>query len=248
MILKALIIDDEVNGADSLFLLIKNFFPEVEVISKAYSGKEGILKIAKYQPDIVFLDIQMPHMNGFEMLSEIANINFHTIFTTAHDDYALKAFKVNATDYLLKPVEIDDLRNAIGKVKSRIRTNSYADVEAIIKSIRKNENELEKLPVSGSEGIIFILVDEIIYLSADSNYTNIFTVNGKKFTEAKTLKEFENTLPASKFMRVHHASLINVKFIEKYVKGDGGYVVMKDGSMVKVSRRKKAEFLERMGL
>lgn len=248
--MNALIIDDEVNGAESLQRLIELISKDVNVLGLCHSGKEGIEKIKLLKPEIIFLDVDMPGMSGFEMLSKIDDKYFEIIFTTAYDEYAIKAFKVNATDYLLKPIDADDLTNAIAKVKERFNKKNDSTVlkiEALLQTLKPEKVTIARLPINTNEGIIFVPFDEVQYLIASSNYTDIFLMNGKKYTATKTLKDFEDTLPKNIFYRIHNAHMVNIKHVVKYVRGDGGYVVMKNGESLEVSRRKKVEFLEKLG-
>ncbi len=250
--IKALIIDDEVNGAESLQLLINMVSSEVKVMDLCHSGKTGIEKIRSLKPDVVFLDVDMPGMSGFEMLGKIDSINFDIVFTTAYDEYAIKAFKVNATDYLLKPIDADELLNAIEKVKARCMKKQSESplikMEELLQALKPEKTANDRLPINTADGIIFMPYDEVQYLIASSNYTDIFLVNGKKYTAAKTLKDYEDSLPESVFYRIHNAHIVNIKHVDKYVRGDGGYVLMKDGKNLEVSRRKKIEFLEKLGV
>jgi two-component system LytT family response regulator len=248
--MNALIIDDEVKGAELLQLLLELVSSDVKVIGICNSGKDGIEKIKLLKPDVVFLDINMPGMSGFEMLNKIEDINFEIVFTTAYDEYAIKAFKINAADYLLKPIDSDDLANAINKVKNRLLKKDDSPllkIEELLKALKPDKVVNDRLPINTSDGIIFVPYEEVQYLIASSNYTDIFLENGKKYTATKTLKDFEDTLPETIFYRIHNAHMVNIKHVVKYVRGDGGYVVMKNGESLEVSRRKKVEFLEKLG-
>lgn len=250
MIMNALIIDDEVKGAELLQLLLEMVSPEVKVIGICNSGKDGIEKIKLLKPDIIFLDINMPGMSGFEMLNKIKDIDFEIIFTTAYDEYAIKAFKVNAADYLLKPIDSDELVNAIKKVQNLLTKkveSPLIKMEDLLKVLKPDKAPNDRLPINTNDGIIFVPYDEIQYLIANSNYTDIFLENGKKYTATKTLKDFEDTIPDTIFYRIHNAHMVNIKHVAKYVRGDGGYVIMLNGESLEVSRRKKAEFLEKLG-
>lgn len=249
--IKALIIDDEINGAESLQRLTELVTKDIEIVGLCNSGKAGIESIILLKPDLIFLDVDMPGMSGFEMLSKIENKNFEIIFTTAYDEYAIKAFKVNAVDYLLKPIDADDLINAIQKVKDRLNKkyeSSVLKIEELLHSLKTEKTTPSRLSINTNDGIIFVPFDEIQYLIASSNYTDIFLVNGKRYTATKTLKDFEDNLPDTLFYRIHNAHIVNVKHIEKYVRGDGGYVVMKNGESIEVSRRKKQDLLDKLGI
>lgn len=249
--IRALIIDDEVNGAESLQLMLKKYCDgDVSVESICNSSKDGFEKILKLKPELVFLDIQMPHMNGFELLSQLPERNFNVIFTTAYDDYAIQAFKVNAIDYLLKPIDPDDLMQAVAKTKKKMELEDLKgkNIDVLLRGLRQQQFEVKKLAIPGSDGITFIELDDIPRIEADSNYTTVYTNGGKKFIVAKTLKEYEELLEDYNFLRVHSSTLINLKFVEKYIRGDGGFVIMRDGSQVEVSRRKKQELIDKLNL
>jgi two-component system, LytTR family, response regulator len=249
--INAIIIDDEVNGAESLQLLLTKYCKSDVIINAVCnSSKEGYAKIQELKPNLVFLDIQMPHMNGFELLAQLPNRDFQVIFTTAYDDYAIQAFKVNAIDYLLKPVDPQDLMQAVQKALTKIRKNALlgGNIDKLLKELKQQHFQLKKLAIPASDGVTFVELDEIPRIEADSNYTTIFTTQGKKYIVAKTLKEYEELLEGYNFLRVHSSTLINLRHVEKYIRGDGGFVIMKDGSQVEVSRRKKHELVERLNL
>lgn len=249
--MNALIIDDEVNGAESLHRLIELVSTDINIVGLCHSGKSGIENITLLKPEIIFLDVDMPGMSGFEMLTKIADRNFEIIFTTAYDEYAIKAFKVNAADYLLKPIDSDELIIAIQKVKKRLEKKdeaSFLKIEALLQTLKPSKVVNDRLPINTSDGIIFVPYEEVQYLIASSNYTDIFLVNGKKYTATKTLKDFEDNLPDNIFYRIHNTHMVNIKHVVKYVRGDGGYVVMKNGESLEVSRRKKQDLLDKFGI
>lgn len=249
--IKALIIDDEVNGAESLQILLQKYCSNYVCIDGiCHSGKDGAEKILKLKPELVFLDIQMPHMNGFELLASLPERDFQVIFTTAFDDYAIQAFKVNAIDYLLKPIDPDDLVQAVKKARSQIRQVGLGNgnMDKLLKQLKQQQFQVKKLAIPNADGVTFVELDDIPRIEADSNYTTIYTSAGKKYIVAKTLKEYEELLEDYNFLRVHSSTLINLKYVEKYIRGDGGFVIMKDGSQVEVSRRKKQELVDRLNL
>lgn len=243
-LLKAVIVDDEQHGAKALTLLLKAYCTNVKVVGITKSVAEAIKCVNKHQPDIVFLDIEMPVENGFELLKQVEKPSFEVIFTTAYDHYALKAIKHNAIDYLLKPIDADELQEAVAKAeRKRLNpTESFEKIERLLNDIT-NSKKSRKLLVSTMEGISFIEPNNIVRLEADSNYTNIYTDDGRKFITSKTLKDYEDNLEHAIFFRIHHAHLININFIDKYLKGNGGFITMSDGITLEVSRRKKMELL-----
>lgn len=186
-------------------------------------------------------------MNGFEMLNELPEKDFHIIFTTAYDQYAIKAIKYAAFDYLLKPIDIQELQEAISNVETRENNQTKKQVELLQQNMLHPKKQLNKLAIPTLEGLLFFDINDIIHLEANSNYTNIYFTNKTKITASKTLKEFEELLPEDIFFRTHHSHLINLNYIKRYIKGDGGQIELQNGSYVDVARRKKEEFLKAIG-
>jgi len=243
--LTAIIIDDETNSRNALRQKITKHCNNVMIIADCENGEEGIEKIETQKPDIIFLDIEMPRMNGFTMLQQIKNKNFEVIFITAYDHYAIKAIKFSALDYLLKPVEVEDLKAAVEKVtQKRKQMDGNKRVELLVQNFLEEKTAHQRIAISSMEGLQFVTTNDIIYLEANSNYTSFYLADNRKITATKTLKDFEEILPASMFIRIHHSYLINKNGIEKYIKGEGGQVVMKNGVTLDVARRKKEEFMK----
>ena len=246
--LTAIIIDDEYNSRNALRQKIVNHCPDVTIISDCENGEDGIKKIDEQKPDIVFLDVEMPRMNGFTMLQQLKNKNFEVIFTTAYDHYAIKAIKFSALDYLLKPVEVEDLKASVEKVSTkRKQLEGNNRVELLLQNFLEEKTAHQRIAISSMEGLQFVPTDDIIYLEANSNYTSFYIAGNRKITATKTLKDFEELLPASMFIRIHHSYLINKNGVDKYIKGEGGQVVMKNGVTLDVARRKKEEFMKAIG-
>lgn len=241
--LTAIIIDDELKGRVALRQKLQDYCPEVNLTGEAADGIEGLKLIEKHQPQIVFLDIEMPRMNGFEMLHQVKNNNFHLIFTTAYDQYAIKAFKYAAFDYLLKPVDIEELRGAIQRAHRDQKEQTGQKLEILEQHISVR-HPFNKIAIPTLEGLLFFDVSNIIHLEAQSNYTAIYFHQHPKLIASKTLKEFEEILPDDLFFRPHHSHLINLNYIKRYIKGDGGQIEMQNGNYVDVARRKKEEFLK----
>lgn len=241
--INAIIIDDELKGRVALRQKLQDYCPEVNLTGEAADGIEGLKLIEKLQPQIVFLDIEMPRMNGFEMLHQVKSNNFHLIFTTAYDQYAIKAFKYAAFDYLLKPVDIEELRGAIQRAQRDRKEQTDQKLEILEQHISVR-HPFNKIAIPTLEGLLFFDVSDIIHLEAQSNYTAIYFYQHPKLIASKTLKEFEEILPDSMFFRPHHSHLINLNYIKRYIKGDGGQIEMKNGNYVDVARRKKEEFLK----
>ena len=244
--LTAIIIDDEQKGRIALRQKLQDYCATVQLTGEAENGEEGIKLIEKNNPDIVFLDIEMPRMDGFEMLHRLSEKKFHLIFTTAYDQYAIKAFKVAAFDYLLKPIDIEELKSAISKINSLSPVITEKKL-AVLEQNLEGKNVFSKIAIPTLEGLLFFNMRDIIHLEASSNYTTIYFNNHPKLIASKTLKDFEELLPANIFFRTHHSHIINLSFIKRYLKGDGGQIEMQNGNFVDVARRKKDEFLKIIG-
>lgn len=244
--MRAIIVDDELKSRESLKILLEEFCENVDVSALCKDVDEGVAAIQKHKPDIVFLDIQMQRETGFDLLEKITPITFEVIFTTAYSDYAIKAFKFSAIDYLLKPIDIEELKKALEKVEQKLNGNIALRLEQLVQNLRPTSPNF-KLALPTSDGLIFIKVDDILYCEASSNYTQIFSSDGKKYIVSRTLKEYEDLLTEHNFFRIHNSHLINLNSIKKYVRGEGGYVIMNNDVSLDVSKRKKEAFLARMG-
>ena len=244
----AIIIDDETSSRNSLRQKLTNHCTEIEIIGECENGEAGIKMLTNKKPDIVFLDVEMPRMNGFTMLQQLPQKNFEVIFITAYDHYAIKAIKFSALDYLVKPVAIEDLKTAIEKAaQKRKQSQGNERLELLLENLMTYNKELHRIAIPSMEGLQFVETGHIIYLEANSNYTCFYLVNSIKITVAKTLKDFEELLPTSIFMRIHHSYIINRNLVKKYIKGEGGQVVMCNDTVLDVARRKKEEFMRVMG-
>jgi two-component system LytT family response regulator len=243
--IQALIIDDEPECIDSLAYDIQNHCPQVTVLQKCLGGKEGVKAIHKHKPDLIFLDIDMPFINGFEVLEMVPNINFEVIFTTAYDKYALQAFKISAVDFLLKPVDQKELIKAVEKVQYlKEKGNAHKQINFLIQQIKDLENNsVKKVALPTFDGLEFINLDDIIYCQSDGAYSNVHFTDGGKLYISKTLRWLEEALCDFHFFRVHNSFVVNLHYVRKYSKTDGGLLIMKNGDKVKVSRSKKEELL-----
>jgi two-component system LytT family response regulator len=243
--LKALIVDDEPYCCEALATLLEDF-PEVQVMTICINAADALTAIKKINPDLVFLDVEMPKMNGFEMLEQLPAVNFEIIFTTSYDQYALKAIRFSAIDYLLKPVDSEELQKAIQKVLNRSQKPIAQQLEILMQKIHQPSTPINKIAMPTMEGLQMIPVDSIISCESDSNYTILLLKNKKKIIVSRTLKEIEELLEEHSFVRVHRCYLANLNEVEKYVKGEGGYLVMSDGTTIDVARNKKEVLLKKL--
>jgi two-component system, LytTR family, response regulator len=244
--LKAILIDDDQSNLSGLNEKLLKHCPQVQVISSCENAEEGIKAIESGKPDLVFLDIEMPVMNGFLLLQQLTYRDFELIFVTAYDHYAIRAIKYSALDYLVKPVEIDDLKTAVTKAKiNRNSRTSQLQMELLLEHL--NNKQPKRITIPTSDGLRFINIEDIVYLEASNNYTNIYLSTNQKLLVSRTLKDFEDILPSDIFLRIHHSTVINKYYVEKYIRGEGGQVVMRHGNVLDVSKRKKSEFLQAIG-
>jgi two-component system LytT family response regulator len=245
--MKAIVIDDEYNGRFVLQQKLKTYCPAIEVVAEAENGLQGIEVIGKFHPELVFLDIEMPEMDGFEMLLRLPQKNFHLVFTTAYDHYAIKAIRYAAFDYLLKPIDIEELKSTVDRLGKLPVTPVMNEKLETLEHNLLSKPFLNKIAIPTLEGILFYDVQDIVRLEAESNYTNIYFSQHPKLMASRTLKEFEEILPPEIFFRPHNSFIINMNYIKRYIRGDGGQIEMKDGSYILVSRRRKEEFLKLIG-
>lgn len=242
--IRSIIIDDEAFGRQSIQDAVQKFCSDVAVVALCEDAERGIEAIKAFKPDLVFLDIQMPGMSGFDLLQRLAPVTFHVIFVTSYDQYAVRAFKFSAIDYLLKPLNPDELIQAVHKVKTKSDATSITHrFESLLNNIAFKTGKIEKVAIPTQNGIDFFNTDDIIYCQAEGSYTTLYMVNHRKELVARTLKDFENLLGSSGFLRVHNSSLISLRHVQKYIKGEGGYVILSEGHHADISRRKKDEFL-----
>lgn len=239
--LTAILIDDEERNLSTLQNNLEKYCPEVKIKAACDSAKEGMKAINKYKPDVVFLDIQMPHMNGFEMLECLGVINFNVIFVTAFSEYAVQAFRLSAVDYLMKPVSKDQLQEAVEKVlKKKEKNLPQEQLEVLINNIKNPSDPFRKIGFHANKGVEFLLVNDILYCKADGNFTWIHLSEKKPMFSLESLKEIsEKKLKELPFCRIHNSHLININHANRYVKGDGGYVIMDNGEKLNVARGKK---------
>ncbi len=245
--IKAIIVDDEQQCIERLSELLNEHCHDfVELLDGFQSIPEGLAAIEKLHPELLFLDVQIGDNTGFHMLQQLKKISFEIIFTTAYDKYAVNAFKFSAVDYLLKPIDADDLKQAIEKVKSKLMSlDMNQKIETLLHNV-KSGNQSKRITVATITGFEVLNVSDIIRCQSDVNYTTLFLKNNKSLMVAKTLKEFEELLRDDQFFRVHNSHLINLSFIKSYNKGKGGFVTLHDGKHIEVSTRRKDEFIKAM--
>ena len=247
MSLKAIIVDDEKHSRESLKSLIHEFCVNIKVIGMAASVTEAIELIKTKQPDVVFLDIELQTGTGFDVLNQVSHLNFEVIFTTAFEQYAIKAVKFSSLDYLLKPIDLEELQLAVEKAQTKKNQIVYKkQLETLMLNLKQQKPKLNKICLATSDGFEFIEVNDILYCKAEGSYTAFILKNSEKLLVSKHLKEYENLLHEQDFMRVHNSFLINLKEVKKYIKSDGGYIIMNNGDTVSISRSKKEDFIHVM--
>ncbi len=242
----ATIVDDEPLCCESLATLLVRYCPAVKVLDICYSASTALKSIEEHPPQILFLDIEMPQMNGFELLEKLPEINFQLIFTTSYDQYAIKAIQFSALDYLLKPIEREQLQKAVQKVIQHMHQPLPQQIEILLQKLHHPTIALNKVAIPTLEGLQMVFVESVISCKADSNYTILHLKDKPKITASRTLKEIEEMLEDYSFARVHHSYVVNLNEVEKYVKGEGGYLIMSDGSTIDVSRNRKEMLLKKL--
>ena len=244
-----IIVDDEPKNTKVLKAMLEEFCPEVSVIGEAADAEQAEKVIAMLSPDLVFLDIEMPYGNAFDLLDRLMPIEFEVIFITAFNDYSLKAFKYSALDYILKPVSIEELRAALQKAQERMRLKqSNQRLNNLMANLKQQDPSTYKLALPNMEGLMFVPIDTIIRCEASKGYTFLYLKDGTRHLSTRTIKEYEDLLPVSAFLRIHNSHIINLMCVKKYQKGRGGYVEMEDNALIEVASRRKGEFLKRFGL
>jgi two-component system, LytTR family, response regulator len=247
--IRTIIIDDEPSSVNVLSLLLtKKCKDDVQIIATTNSPFLGKTLIEEHKPDLVFLDIEMPGLSGIDLLRSFKEPEFHFVFITAFDAYAIEAFRLSAIDYLLKPVEADDITRVVGKIKKEINKNENSvnlQLQNLQKLLQQNNSVAEsKIGIAMADKIVFVNIPEILYCEANGAYTNVHLQNGKKIMSSKSLGEFESQLIPHRFFRIHHSTLINLNRVKEFQRFDGGYVVMEDNAKLEVSQRKRKDFLD----
>jgi two-component system LytT family response regulator len=243
--IRSLIIDDEIHCSDGLRWQITQYCPEIEIVGVCNDPEKAIPLIQELRPELVFLDVIMPGITGFEMLEKIPAIDFEIIFTTAFDQYAIRAIRLGALDYLVKPVDKDELRQAVDKLLQSKKNDSLNQITALLTHIRKsNDQSFQKVALPTLHGYELVSLQSIVVCESNSNYTNIQLNDGKRLLISRTLKEIEELLDMPNFFRVHNSFLVNLQYAVRYIKGEGGSLVLSNEITVPVSRAKKEELLK----
>jgi two-component system LytT family response regulator len=243
--INAILIDDEKHCLETLRMMLNRYCKDVHIIEECSSAKKGLEAIERHSPDLIFLDIEMPIMNGFELLQRLPEIPFAVIFTTSYDQYAIKAIKFSALDYLLKPIDPEELISAVAKVSSRKQLPGAEQFNILLKQIKQKGAGFEKIAIPTLEGFELIRADQIIRCEADDNYTHVFLKNKNKIVSSRMLKEMEELLQEFRyFERVHNSHLVNMNEVSKYIRGDGGYLLMSDGSTVSISKSRRESLIK----
>lgn len=245
--INAVIVEDEKKSREVLQALVKANCPDINILGTAESVAEGEALIRSVKPRLVFLDIEMADGSGFDLLEKVPNSGFDVIFTTASDAHALRAIKYSAIDYLLKPIDGDELKTAVDKIRAKETDNSNLEnLKFLLQNFRKPNEQYSKITLPTGNAYEIVNVKDIIRCEADGSYTSFFLENKKKLLVSASLKHYEDLLPADDFIRVHHHHLVNMNHVVRFLKADGGYAVMSDGTQIEISRRKKDAFLQRL--
>ena len=227
--------------------MLKDNFAKIEIVDEVGSIESAVRSVKAYNPDLVFLDIELPDGQGFHFLEQVEDLNFEVIFTTSHDNYAIKAFEFSAIDYIMKPIAIEALKSAVRKAEIRHNEKfTRQKLDTLIENLSNNNHKLTKIALPTGDGYNFVKIDHIISCEADSNYTHIFIKDEPRILVSRPLKELEQLLPDDTFFRIHKSYLINLNFIKKYVKTEGGYILMEDGRSLPLATRKREGFVDKL--
>jgi len=242
--IKTIIIEDEKQSREVLQLMLENYIDIIELVDSCDTAEKGIESIQKYGPQLVFLDIEMPRMNGFQMLRKLDTINFDIVFTTAYDKYAINAIKISALDYLLKPIDKEELSNAIQKCAQNIEQKNTKDrIDILFKNLTQHNALDRTITLTSVDGIRFIKMKDIVRLEANGRYTKFYLANKDVILSSRTLGDFEEALSSNEFFRIHEAHIVNLLYIERFHKGNN-YVLLSDKTELPLARRRKEDFLK----
>ena len=246
--MKTIIIEDEQKSREMLAGIIQKNCPGIEMVGLAKNVKEGVEMIKALQPELVFLDVSMPDGSGFDLLEKVQGNKFELIFATASDQYAIRAFKYSACDYLLKPIDIEELKNAVEKARQKksVSPPNMENLQFLIQQLKRTDDNFQKITLPTGNAFEIVNLKDIVRCEADTSYTIFYLSDKRKLMVSAGLKHYEDILPENDFIRVHHHHLINMNHVQRFLKVDGGYAVMSDGTQIEISRRKKESFLERL--
>lgn len=245
--IKTLIIEDEQKSRDVLLKIIEKNCPQLSIVGTASSVSEGVSQIKALSPDLVFLDITMPDGSGFDLLEQVQGYKFDLIFATASNNHAIRAFKYSACDYLLKPIDVEELKSAVSRIEKRKNeTPDMQNLNFLIQQLKKSDDNFQKITLPTGNAYEIINLKDIVRCEADGSYTYFYLTDKRKLMVSASLKHYEELLPEQDFIRVHHHNLINMNHVVRFLKEDGGYAVMSDGSKIEISRRKKDVFMDRL--
>ena len=243
--LNCIILDDESRNAQLLKKMLAACCPQVQVLATESESIRGLTLIKELQPQLLFLDIEMPHLNGFEILKQLEPVSFEVIFVTAYSHYAIEAFEHHAIGYLTKPINTEKLMSAVTAAAERIQERSFSrNLFSLIESTNK-QTQAQKIPLSTTNGLVFVKLADIMYCESNGNYTSFFCSDGKTILVSRQLGEYEKLLPETDFTRIHDKYIINLSYIKEYIKGSGGDVVLENGKELPVASRRKDDFLSR---
>lgn len=240
---RAILIDDELSSLQNLTQKLQEFCKPVTILAAVQQPQEALPLIRHYRPDVLFLDIEMPRMNGFMMLEELGEYSFEIIFTTAYNHYAIDAMRISAFDYLVKPVAIQELQQAVNRLVEKKGTQTRERLNILQQSMEDDKSQDNKIALPLQQGFEFVTIKNIVRIESSSSYSRIWLLDGRSILVTKLLKDFEELLAPYRFFRVHHSHLINLNYIKKYLRGTGGQVMLENGDVIDVAKRKKEEFI-----
>lgn len=244
--IRTVLVDDETDNIRVLKRLLETYCPQVSVVGTAEGVESALELIRTVKPDLAFLDIEMIQGNAFDLLNQLMPLQFQVIFVTAFDAYAIRAFKYSAVDYLLKPVDVDDLRRAVEKAAIRQEQKDMSQIRTLLENVGALQLSQQKMAIPTLTGLTFVTISDIIRFEAQGHYTAIYLTKGETLLTTRNIKDFEDLLPDSIFYRVHHSHIINLQRVQKYQKGRGGHVIMEDGSAIEVATRRRQDFMQRL--
>lgn len=241
--IKAILIDDELTSLQNLNQKLHQFCPTVSVLAAVQKPEEAIALTRQLKPDVLFLDIEMPKMSGFRMLEELGDYDAEIIFTTAYNHYAINAMRISAFDYLVKPVSIEELENAVARLSEKRLTHTQDRINVLRDSVNESKKQENKIALPLLDGFEFVMIKNILRVESSGSYSRILLLDGSSILVTKLLKDFEELLTPYRFFRIHNSHLVNLNYIKRYFRGDGGQVLMENGDLIDVSRRKKEVFI-----